>query len=448
MLWSRSFHPDARRLVNTCALALVLAACDLVLGADFDQSRGEPSIVISGGGTGATVGDGSVGGSGGVFTNGCTVEIADNCPSGPCVQGTCRVAKALGLGAEHSCALLDDASVWCWGSNRFGQLGRADNAGSDEANLAAPVPGLGNIVSLAVGGWFSCAVSGAGEAHCWGVNGHGELGRGTTSAHEWEPEALPLSNVNAVFASKGGEPSTSIGGHACASADNQMYCWGSNEFGELGKNASTAYAALPQRAAELDGAKLLVLGFSDTCRAIDAEVSCRGLHRFGLEADGFHSEFLQLKSGALSLATGNGFAYMASHPESLLSIGENSVGQLCNSSQEPSSAFSTSLLTGPFVEVGDAFACALGPDDVVRCCGSNKGLALGSQTLEHSTVPLVAAEHVLELALGWNHSCVITADDAATSTPGGVLCWGENAFGQLGRASASPESWKLEPVFW
>jgi hypothetical protein len=443
MRWSRSSHPDARSVFGT--LALALAACESILGADFDHTSDEPTIVISGGGTGATLGDGSIGGSGGVFTNGCSTQISDDCPSGPCFQGSCLVPKALGLGAEHSCALLDDASVWCWGSNRTGQLGRAENAGSDQANAAAPVTGLANIVTLAVGGWFSCAVSGEGKAYCWGLNAHGELGRGAASAYEWEPAQLQLSNVNAVFASKGGDPEFSLGGHACARVDNEMYCWGSNEFGELGQSDSTEFVAAPQRAPELDGSTVVALGFNDTCR-VKTDLGCRGYHRFGLEADGFHSDFLKIVGPVVSIAIGNAFACWANYPASLQSIGDNSVGQLCDSTNQSAATSVQSLLVGPVVEAGNAIICTLGLDDVVRCCGSNKSLALGSPSLDYSSVPVVVVGHVLELAVGWSHSCVIVADDSATSTHGGIRCWGANGLGQLGWGAA--DSAELQSVTW
>ena len=79
-----------------------------------------------------------------------------------------------------TCALLFDGTVQCWGGNNDGELG---NGTMDIHNhpTPAPVPGLGNVVQLAAGGSHTCVLLSDGRVLCWGYNAHGELGDGTTA---------------------------------------------------------------------------------------------------------------------------------------------------------------------------------------------------------------------------------------------------------------------------
>jgi alpha-tubulin suppressor-like RCC1 family protein len=84
--------------------------------------------------------------------------------------------------ADHTCALHGDGTVSCWGSNTNGQLG-LDRSGTT-GELPSKVPGLSNIVALAVGGDHTCALPEAGAPCCWGYNGWGQLGDGSTTQRE------------------------------------------------------------------------------------------------------------------------------------------------------------------------------------------------------------------------------------------------------------------------
>jgi alpha-tubulin suppressor-like RCC1 family protein len=101
----------------------------------------------------------------------------------PIKLGTGRTAKAISLGGNHACALLDDGSVKCWGANEFGQLGvgstdsKGDQAGEmGDALIAVPLkrPAL----QVAAGTRHSCALLDDGTVECWGLNESGQLGRG------------------------------------------------------------------------------------------------------------------------------------------------------------------------------------------------------------------------------------------------------------------------------
>lgn len=127
-------------------------------------------------------------------------EMGDNLPSVP--LGTGKTAVAISVGGGHTCALLNDASVKCWGYNANGQLGlgdkldRGDNPGEMGDNLPAVNLGTGKTaVAISVGGSTSCALLNDGKIKCWGDNSMGELGQGDTMNRGDDPgemgDALP-----------------------------------------------------------------------------------------------------------------------------------------------------------------------------------------------------------------------------------------------------------------
>ncbi|HEY1549102.1 MAG TPA: hypothetical protein VGG28_14860, partial [Kofleriaceae bacterium] len=106
------------------------------------------------------------------------------CPSDySCVGGYClpdtamgtTCAMSVGLGAEHSCAVRDDGTVWCWGANDSGQVG---DGTADDALVPTQVMTVTGATVVVGGGSHTCAIGSAG-VQCWGKNGNGQLGDGT-----------------------------------------------------------------------------------------------------------------------------------------------------------------------------------------------------------------------------------------------------------------------------
>jgi hypothetical protein len=152
--------------------------------------------------------------------------------------------SAISGGGSHRCALATSGAVYCWGTDYYGELGtggaRLEDCDTDPHPLAvrpcspAPVPVAGgfNFARITSALDYSCALTAAGAAWCWGGNYWGQLGDGTTS------------NRSAPVAVSGGLTFTQIsagGHHACAlTAAGLAYCWGGNQFGQLGNGSTTA----------------------------------------------------------------------------------------------------------------------------------------------------------------------------------------------------------------
>lgn len=144
---------------------------------------------------------------------------------------------SLSAGGNHSCALTDSGRAFCWGSNQFGQLGD----GSDNAHSWVPVrvqtrgvPGLrpNNVVSISAGTGHTCALNDRGRAYCWGDNRWGQLGDGTTESRNIP---VPVDTGTTGFTGRNLAAIAPGGGHTCALTDrSRAFCWGANRDGQLG----------------------------------------------------------------------------------------------------------------------------------------------------------------------------------------------------------------------
>ena len=129
-------------------------------------------------------------------------------------------AVALSLGGYHSCALLADRSVQCWGESEFGQSGVVGLS-----KVPATVSGI-NATAITAGFRHSCAVQVDGTVRCWGHNDFGQLGDRTTTDSATPVQVQGIVNPLAIA---GGE------GHTCAlMPDRSVMCWGQNTSGSLG----------------------------------------------------------------------------------------------------------------------------------------------------------------------------------------------------------------------
>ena len=145
-----------------------------------------------------------------------------------------RSATAVAVGESHACSILEDGSVWCWGSNQHGQLGVGNS--SDTGNWRylpnqVSLPSSVSAVAITLGRYHSCIVASDGVAYCWGMGDDGRLGHGSTN-DENSPVAV-ASSENYVSISAGDY-------HTCAiTQERSVQCWGVNWDGQLGDGSGT-----------------------------------------------------------------------------------------------------------------------------------------------------------------------------------------------------------------
>jgi hypothetical protein len=301
-------------------------------------------------------------------------------------------AVSVSAGDSHTCAVTKAGGIKCWGLNSSGQLGD----GTTQDRLApVNVAGLtSGVVAVSAGDNHTCALLAGGGVQCWGNNVAGQLGDGTTTNRPAPVDASGLS-TDVISVTAGGL-------HTCAlKTDTSRWCWGDNDFGQLGDGTTTDHltpTALPCCSFTAYGE--LSAGASHTCMYTTASPAyiamCGGLNTSG------------------QLGTGD----TANQP---FTVG------VCASGSYPSCPNQSAVL----VDAGGAHSCAAVLTTGAKCWGGNTYGQLGdgstTQRLNPVDVSGVAAG-VIDVSSGSQHTCAALAW-------GAVKCWGRNSSGQLGGTS-------------
>ncbi len=236
-------------------------------------------------------------GSAGSGLNPALVQCAGN--SSYCSSGILAGITAVAAGYNHTCALDQGGSVWCWGNNGAGELGDGTTAGRSTAwRVCASGSGqdcpngtpLSGAAAIAAGDYYSCALTNSGGVKCWGNNGYGQLGDGTTTNR-----LLPV----AVSGLSGGVSAIAAGEtDVCAVLSGSAKCWGYNGDGELGDGTQTTRTTPVSVCATgawdsstsscsggsaLSGVSKLSAGSGHTCAVMTSSpyVKCWGSQAFG-----------------------------------------------------------------------------------------------------------------------------------------------------------------------
>ena len=192
-------------------------------------------------------------------------------------------AVALAAGYGHTCALLVDGTMRCWGGNAEGELGNGTTATPGTARPVI-VSGVAGATAIATGAYHTCAVLSGGTVTCWGRNGQGQLGDGT---HTGSSTPVQVYGISSAIAVTGG------GGHSCALlADGTVRCWGENSDGQLG-DGTTLSKSYPIAVTGITGAVAVSGGWQHTCAVlVDHTVRCWGANEFGQLGDGTNTNAL------------------------------------------------------------------------------------------------------------------------------------------------------------
>jgi alpha-tubulin suppressor-like RCC1 family protein len=189
-------------------------------------------------------------------------------------------------GDAHACAVDGLGALWCWGGNEHGQLGLGTTSPRSEPGAREPVRILERVTGgIALGGAHTCAqLDGIMETiACWGANGAGQLGDGTT-----ELRSLPAPAATGGTFVAAGER------HTCATrlGTTGIECWGWNERGQLGNgdactpdDTACLERSTPVRVASLERADALAAGDLFTCAIESGAVFCWGANDVGQLGD-------------------------------------------------------------------------------------------------------------------------------------------------------------------
>jgi alpha-tubulin suppressor-like RCC1 family protein len=169
------------------------------------------------------------------------------------------VPISISAGATHSCVLMQNGAIHkpiCWGNNRKAQAGQSL---SIDSVLPADIDGLSAAVdAISTGSSHTCVVVDDGAITCWGANADGQLGNGAASILSIEPVRV-LGISDAVGVSAGSS-------HTCAlRVSGEVMCWGDGSSGKLGNGRDTGSSTSPVRVEGLRDVVAITAGKSHTC---------------------------------------------------------------------------------------------------------------------------------------------------------------------------------------
>jgi uncharacterized protein (TIGR03437 family) len=337
----------------------------------------------------------------GQLGNGTTTDSSTPVPVKGLSSGVVSIASS-GHGAN--CALTKAGSVWCWGTGEVGQLG---NGARNDSNVPVQVVGpagnaaLTGVVQISAGQDHMCALTSTGAALCWGDNSFGDLGDPQLNNH-FSATPLQVSGLSSGVASI--SPSAS---YSCAvTTAGGALCWGTN--GPLGANGATSPTPIAvlntAGSAPLSGVAALATGYDHAC-ALTTEGTelCWGGNGAGQIGNGTEGNSFNLPtqvlnsnasaplSGVAQITAGEEDSCVVTSSGGMLCWGYNAEGEIGENTRDhyDSPVPVTGLASGVIqIASGYRHNCAITSTGGVMCWGFNEYGQLGDGTTRVSAVPM------------------------------------------------------------
>ncbi|HIE75210.1 MAG TPA: hypothetical protein EYP93_03140, partial [Gammaproteobacteria bacterium] len=340
--------------------------------------------------------------------------------------GSVFTYATLSAGGGSTCAILDNGSLQCWGSNAVGKLG--DGSSTNRATPTAANLGAGRTaVASAVGFYTSCSILDDGSVKCWGQRNGGSSG---------STVSIGTGRIAVAIA---------VGfDHACAILDNaSLICWGGNSAGQLGDGTTTTSSS--PVSVDLGAgrtAAAIATGQAHTCVILDnASLMCWGSNSHGQLGDGTTTDSstpvsVDVGAGRYAVAISGGRYQSCAILDdgSVKCWGYNGYGGLGDGTYTISGSPSTSVdlgtgRTAVSIATGYYHTCAVLDDASLKCWGYGNNGELGDGSTSSSNTPTSvtfdAGRSVLAIAHGSAHTCAMLDNMS-------VQCWGSNSAGQIG----------------
>ena len=399
------------------------------------------------GGAGTTTTTLTAGGSAGTGAVTATVGKAPAVLTGSAsftVQGSAFqvLEESLAGGMAHTCGLNTAGAPYCWGYNEVGQLGNGLTS-DHHAPVAVILPaGVTGFVRIVAGLSHNCGLTSTGAAWCWGYNVVGQLGDNSEVDRTTPVEVILPSGVTGFTTITAGSH------HTCGlSSTGAVYCWGYNEFGQLGiDNNSTLYSVTPVAITMPDGVTGFVrieAGEEHTCAlTVTGAAYCWGWNVASqLGNDLLPLSFIPLAvplpvgvSGFVSLTAGMSHSCALTATGAAYCWGTGAYGELGSPVLESPAPIAVVVPAGETgftsLAADGNHTCGLSTTGAAYCWGRNSDGQLGNNTTVDASTPAAVSlpdgvSGFARIAAGDTHTCALTSTGAA-------YCWGENFRGQVG----------------
>lgn len=355
--------------------------------------------------------------------------------------------KAVSAGAEHTCGLRGDGTLWCWGDDAFGQLGN----GGGNADAGVPVQVAGgrtDWVAVTAGGYFTCARRASGRLYCWGADTFGAIGNGAPNTDVGSPVEVAGGRTDWRQVSAGWY-------HVCARrSTGRLFCWGHDGTAALGNGPGSGNSSSP---VEVAGARTdwstVSAGFSSTCALrTSRRLFCFGSDQYGQlgRGAGFQvgqtpAEVAGARTDWAAVVVGVDHACARRTTGNLFCWGRNTVGEIGNGATG-ANVESPAQVTGNRTDwrqfaLADRTTCARRSDGHLFCWGfDNTGQLGNGEPKSDSVVPVEVSGGASDWRAvdgGLLHVCARRGADQ-------LFCWGFDSEGQLGDGGA--DSSRSSPV--
>ncbi len=363
---------------------------------------------------------------------GIGTTLASATPVAPTTAPGVEITGAIdvAVGGTHACALTP-TTMYCWGSNRFGQIG--DGTMTDRLRGVPIAWSAFGVVRIGAGYFNTCRLTGAGaHMECWGLNTHGEAGRGGDTTVPADTGAAGVIDFGMTDFS------------TCARNTVTVSCWGQNNNGELGNGTTTNSMSAVLVTGLTDASAISTGGGGHTCALRPrGRIDCWGSNASSQLGNGGTGNATTPRSVSLPANVADVFAGgMDSCVRRTYGVvecwGDNggcSIPNGVDCNQRPSPTAIASLSDAAQATMGSRFGCALRSNGTVVCWGANDSGQLGDGTLVASTSPVTVSglSGAVQVSAGTDHACALRSN-------GAVVCWGQAASGQLGNGALSRSS--------